>query len=77
MVTEKQLMSAYNKVLNYTNKLSGALGELGKLVSLIYNEEITANLCNGDEVEFRHVFGHDNTNAIQIEDVIQKLKKID
>lgn len=79
MVTEKQLMSVYNKVSNYENKLSNALGELGNLVSSIYDEEITADLCNGGEIEFhRPSFGYDdNEIAIRIEDVIAKLKKID
>ncbi len=78
MVTEKRLMSAYNKVLDYENKLSGALGELGNLVSSIYDEEITADLCNGSEIEFRKLFSRDEDKiAIQIEDVIAKLKKID
>jgi len=71
-------MSAYNKVLDYENKLSGALGELGNLVSSIYDEEITADLCNGSEIEFRKLFSRDEDKiAIQIEDVIAKLKKID
>ena len=78
MVTEKRLMSAYNKVLYYENKLSSALGELGNLVSSIYDEEITADLCNGSEIEFRKLFSRDEDKiAIQIEDVIAKLKKID
>ena len=79
MVTEKRLMSAYNKVLEYENKLLSALGELGNLVSSIYDEDITADLCNGGEIEFhRPSFGYDNNEiAIRIEDVIAKLKKID
>lgn len=78
MVTEKRLMSAYNKVLDYENKLSSALGELGKLVSSIYDEDITADLCNDGEIEFRRLFSRDEDKiAIRIEDVIAKLKKID
>ena len=68
----QQLKKAEEKVLDASTKLSFALGHLSSIASEIYGEELQADLCNGDEIEFRRIDEHgfvDDFDCIRIEDL--------
>ena len=78
MITEKKLLKAYNRVNDAANELTAALENLSRLATTIYGEELTADFCNGYEIEFRHndVRGYvDDDCTIRIEDLLKSLKK--
>ena len=76
MITEKALHRALEKCYDASTRLYGALSELGEMASEIYGEELQADMCGGDEIEFRHV---DNTgmahafDCVRIEDILNRL----
>ncbi len=65
----RQLKSAEKKVYLASVQLSMALERLGVLASSIYGEELNADLCNGEEIEFRHP-GDELGEVILMEDLI-------
>lgn len=76
MTTVKELNKAYEKALDYSNKLMGALEKLSVIASDLYGQELKANICNGSEIEFRTEFDPDGFHSIslRIEDVIERVK---
>ncbi len=77
MYGEKKLTQAYNLALYDANRLSLSLQALGKIASDIYGEELVADLCGGEEIEFRHILGDDvpdSYDIIRIEDLYNKLR---
>lgn len=59
-------------------KLNRALSELGRAASEILGYEVVADLCGGDEIEFRSVGEHDAVDdfaCIRIEDILNILEK--
>lgn len=68
----QQLKKAEEKVLDAYIALSSALGNLSSIASEIYGEELQADLCGGDEIEFRRIDEHgvvDDFDCIRIEDL--------
>lgn len=53
MATKRELLAAERKVRKYSNELFSALKKLGKIASEITGEDIRADLCSGEEIEFR------------------------
>ena len=68
----QQLKKAEQKVLDASTALSSALGHLSSIASEIYGEELQADLCGGEEIEFRRSDEHgvvDDFDCIRIEDL--------
>lgn len=78
MATISQLKKQYNAVLTLSEKLTNALGTLGAIASELYGEELHADICAGDEIEFRHEdsFGYvDDMDCIRLEEIIDRAKE--
>ena len=76
MVTKLKLIRKQNQVLSSFNQMLGFLEELSILASEAYEEDLTADLCNGGEIEFRTADNPDGLNdgaVIRFEDVIDRL----
>ena len=63
-------MTAYRRAIDAENKLSLALGTLGEIASEIVGKDLTANLCNGGEIEFSDSENDPDEIALRIEDII-------
>lgn len=77
MATIKDLNKAYEKALDYDNKLRGALEKLSAIASDLYGQELKADICNGSEIEFRIESDPDGFHSIylRIEDIIERNKQ--
>ena len=76
-MTEKQIRRLEDNVYKFSSRLNGALQILGSKVSEILGYEVKADICNGEEIEFRKVSedGYvDSDSCIRIEEVTKKLK---
>lgn len=73
----RELKRLEQKVYDYESKLNGSLEELAKAASLALEYEVVADLCHGNEIEFR-VYGDndvpDTDSCIKMEEVIAKIK---
>lgn len=72
---KKMLMNKHSQVIAALSLLELRLGQLSVIASEIYGEELTADLCNGAEIEFRTAGNPDGLNdiALRMEDVLAKL----
>lgn len=77
MTTTKELSYAYVDCLNAINALEMAKQHLSRLVSEAYGEEMEANLCGGNEIEFRRYSGDyiNENDCLRIEDILEKLEE--
>ena len=74
---KKKLISLEKKVLKKSIELTMALGELGRMASKILNKDVVADICNGEEIEFREVDQEgvaDSNSFIYMRDIINKIK---
>lgn len=72
-----ELRRAERRVLDAANRLSAALEELSNIATKIYGEDLQADLCGGEEIEFRrrNDDGYfDDFDCIRLED-IEKISK--
>ena len=72
-MTEHQLRRLQDKCLQKSSELTGALGLLGSAASEILGYEVVADICNGEEIEFREVDDYgvaDADSTIYIEELI-------
>ena len=73
----RELKRLEQKVYDYESELNGSLEELAKAASLALGYEVVADLCHGNEIEFR-VYGDndvpDADSCIKMEEVIAKMK---
>ena len=62
----------YQKVLDASRMLSNSLQYLSIAASRLYGEELEAEICAGDEIEFRTANDPDGLNgiALRIEDIL-------
>ena len=77
-MTEKQLRHLEDEVYKFSSRLVDALGALASVASEILGYDVAADICNGDEIEFRKTSedGYvDTDSCIRMEDVIKKLKE--
>lgn len=75
---EKELRNAEQECYRYSIKLSNALQRLGRDASRILGYEVTAEICAGDEIEFRRVMDDglsDSMSCIRIEEIIEQINK--
>lgn len=59
----------HEKALRLWNEVGVALEQLSVVASCIVGEDLTADLCNGGEIEFRKP-GHDMETCMRIEDIL-------
>lgn len=62
----------YQSALNASIRLSNSLQHLSVAASHLYREELDAEICAGDEIEFRTANDPDSLNgiALRIEDIL-------
>lgn len=62
----------YQSALNASIRLSNSLQQLSVAASRLYGEELDAEICAGDEIEFRTANDPDSLNgiALRIEDIL-------
>ena len=78
MTKEKELLKAYDMVIDVATELNARLGKLGKLATDVYGENLTADLCGGYEIEFRRNDENgfiDADDCIRLETLLEILKK--
>lgn len=77
MATIRELSRIEDRVYRYSSSLTGELEKLGNIASKILGFEVIADICGGEEIEFREVgkggYVNDFT-CLRMEDVITKLK---
>jgi hypothetical protein len=76
MSNRSKLISVYNRCLEYSNKLDSALQELSSISSKIYGKELQADICDGDEIEFRELDENgyiDSNSVILINEILKEL----
>ena len=63
----------YQKALDASRTLSNSLQYLSIAASRLYGEELEAEICAGDEIEFRTANDPDGLNgiALRIEDILR------
>lgn len=68
----KLVKRQYQKVLDASIVLSNSLQLLSIAASRVYGEELEAEICAGEEIEFRTVNNPDGLNgiALRIEDIL-------
>lgn len=77
MITKKKILRAEQLCYNYSNSLTSALEVLASMASEVLGYEVVADICNGNEIEFRTIINDSVANndvAIRIGDIIDKLK---
>lgn len=77
MITKKKILRAEQLCYDYSNDLTSALGALASMASEVLGYEVVADICNGNEIEFRTIMDDSVANndvAIRMEDIIEKLK---
>ena len=77
MITKKKILRAEQLCYDYSNDLTNALGTLARMASEVLGYEVVADICNGDEIEFRTMIDDgvaDDDIAIRMEDIISKIK---
>lgn len=62
----------YQSALNASIRLSNSLQQISVAASHLYGEELDAEICAGDEIEFRTANDPDGINgiALRIEDIL-------
>lgn len=75
-----EFKEVYRNSIDLQRRLSFSMQKLGVMASKIYGEELVADMCNGNEVEFRHVVEGegfvDDFDCIRVEDVINRYEKM-
>lgn len=74
-MTKQELLKRYHSVLDLSNRLNIALQSLGAAASEFCGTEVVAEICNGEEIEFRRVNEEgiaDAFNIISIEKILDK-----
>lgn len=76
-MTKRQIQRLYDRCLDLDASLAAALGTLGKAASEIIGEELRADLCEGGEIEFRHMVGDyvDDYDCVRLEDILSKMER--
>ena len=78
MITIKELSRIEDRVYRYSSSLTGELEKLGNIASKILGFEVIADICGGEEIEFREVEKGDcvkDFTCLRMEDVIAELKR--
>jgi hypothetical protein len=72
-----ELREAYDQVLDASNRLNAAQQKLGRIASYLIGFEVVADICGGEEIEFRSINddGPDDYDCIRIEQIEQLAKE--
>lgn len=76
-MTKSEIKKAYSKCLQKSNELELAMQSLSSKVSQALGVEYVADICNGDEIEFRKLDEYglaDANDCVRIEEILEKLK---
>lgn len=76
-MTKGEIKKAYAKCLQKSNELELAMQSLSSKVSQALGVDYVADICNGDEIEFRKLDEHglaDANDCVRIEEILEKLK---
>ena len=68
-MSANRLKKQYKKCLVASNRLESELQELGRIASEYYGQDLRADICNGDEIEFRPI--DEDLVCLKIEDIIK------
>lgn len=75
-MTIREIKRLEQKVYEYETKLNGSLQKLAAAASLVLGYDVVADLCNGNEIEFR-VFGDkdvsDTDSCIRINEILTQI----
>ena len=83
-MTRRQIENQINRVLSASRRLDGELSVLGTMASEIFGTEYIADLCAGDEIEFRPMMedgiaddgcGSDNHLTRYVEEIYSILER--
>ena len=72
MITKRQLICAERKAYKASNELMASLERLSVIASEIYGDELNADICQGEEIEFR-IPGDELGEVIRMENLISIL----
>ena len=77
MIFKTELREAYEQVLDASNRLNAAQQKLGRIASYLIGFDVVADICGGDEIEFRSINddGPDDHDCIRIEQIEQLAKE--
>lgn len=73
-ITKRQLLAQKEKCENAARILMCCLEKLSQMASEVYGEDLSADICNGNEIEFR-TFVQDVSDSdviITFEDIFEK-----
>jgi len=76
-MTKSEIKKAYAKCLQKSNELELAMQALSAKVSQALGVDYVADICNGDEIEFRKLDEYglaDANDCVRIEEILEKLK---
>lgn len=80
MMGKRELVEQYKSCINISNLLQSELGKLSGLASKFLGFNVEANICTGNEIEFRKISEDDgyvdSSSVIFLED-FETLKKIE
>lgn len=74
--SKKKILYLEKKALDAFVRLQSALGQLGAAASEILGYEVVADICNGEEIEFREVCDNgvaDAFSCIRLEEIMEKI----
>lgn len=77
MITKKKLLRTEQQCYDYSNGLKCELEKLARMASEVLGFKVIADICNGEEIEFRAIMSNDVANvdiAIRMEDIIKILQ---
>lgn len=76
MSQRTELRRALRRVYDADNNLNAALTHLSEIASIIYGEDLQADICGGGEIEFRRRGENgyfDDFDCIRAEDIESRL----
>lgn len=76
-MTKSEIKKAYAKCLQKSRELELAMQALSAKVSQALGVDYIADICNGDEIEFRSLDKYglaDEKDCMRIEEILKKLK---
>lgn len=74
MIPVKTIIREYENTLDAAIRLQSQLGRLSEIVSSYLGEEVVADICGGNEIEFRRMKDGfvDAYSTMRLEDIIHK-----
>ena len=72
MIPVKTIIREYENTVDAARRLQSQIGRLSGIVSSYLGEEVVADICGGNEIEFRRMKDGfiDGDSTIRLEDII-------